>query len=76
MAHLKDLGHLEAPKISEGAYSLSEGATKLPDGTVQLPKGTAVPEGAIRLPDCNIKLPKGTSPCRRMRCRTRSAAST
>ncbi|GFE16341.1 hypothetical protein Sgleb_43880 [Streptomyces glebosus] len=60
MAHLKDLGHVEAPKISEGAYSLPEGALKMPDGTVQLPKGAAVPDGAIKLPDGSIKLPEGT----------------
>ncbi|GGX36382.1 hypothetical protein [Streptomyces noursei] len=60
MAHLKNAGHLQVPKISEGAYSLPEGATKLPDGTVQLPKGTAVPEGATRLPDGSIKLPEDT----------------
>ncbi|MGD3112459.1 hypothetical protein [Streptomyces sp. YGL11-2] len=60
VAHLKDAGHLQVPKISEGAYSLPEGATKLPDGTVQLPKGTAVPEGATKLPDGRIKLPEGT----------------
>ncbi|MEU3992259.1 hypothetical protein AB0F24_28545 [Streptomyces platensis] len=60
MAHLKGLGHVEAPKISEGAYSLPEGATKMPDGTVQLPKGATVPDGAIKLPDGRIKLPEGT----------------
>ncbi|MGA4880088.1 hypothetical protein [Streptomyces lydicamycinicus] len=60
MAHLKGLGHVEAPKISEGAYSLPEGSVKLPDGTVQLPKGAAVPDGAIKLPDGGIKLPEGT----------------
>ncbi|MBM4793011.1 hypothetical protein HXP44_13350 [Streptomyces sioyaensis] len=61
MAHLKDAGHIEAPKISEGAFSLPEGATKMPDGTVQLPKGAAVPDGAIKLPDGRIKLPEGTT---------------
>ncbi|WP_274916647.1 hypothetical protein [Streptomyces sp. WZ-12] len=60
MAHLKNAGHFDVPKISEGAYSLPEGTTKLPDGTVQLPKGTATPEGATKLPDGRIKLPEGT----------------
>ncbi|KUL34926.1 hypothetical protein ADL22_29345 [Streptomyces sp. NRRL F-4489] len=60
MAHLKNTGHLQVPKISEGAFSLPEGAVKLPDGTVQLPKGTAIPEGATKLPDDRIKLPEGT----------------
>ncbi|WP_407549092.1 hypothetical protein QOM21_08265 [Streptomyces sp. Pv4-95] len=60
MAALKGLGHIEVPKISEGAFSLPEGAVKMPDGTVQLPKGAAVPDGAIKLPDGSIKLPKGT----------------
>ena len=60
IAHLKDLGHVEVPKISEGAYSLPEGAIKNPDGTIQLPKGAAIPEGATKLPDGSIKLPKGT----------------
>ncbi|MGF6945814.1 hypothetical protein [Streptomyces auratus] len=60
MAHLKGLGHVEAPKISEGAFSLPEGSVKMPDGTVQLPKGAAIPEGAIKLPDGSIKLPEGT----------------
>ncbi|MFI5523478.1 hypothetical protein [Streptomyces platensis] len=53
MAHLKGLGHIEAPKISEGA-------TKMPDGTVQLAKGAIVPDGAIKLPNGHIKLPEGT----------------
>ncbi|MGW7488992.1 hypothetical protein [Streptomyces sp. NPDC054786] len=60
MAHLKDAGHIETPKISEGAFSLPEGSVKMPDGTVQLPKGAAVPDGAIKLPDGRIELPKGT----------------
>lgn len=60
MAHLKGLGHVDAPKITEGAFSLPEGAVKMPDGTVQLPKGAAIPEGAIKLPDGSIKLPEGT----------------
>ncbi|BDH11476.1 hypothetical protein [Streptomyces hygroscopicus] len=60
IAHLKDLGHVEVPKISEGAYSLPEGAAKMPDGTIQLPKGAAIPEGATKLPDGRIELPKGT----------------
>ncbi|SHM52404.1 hypothetical protein [Streptomyces yunnanensis] len=60
MAHLKNAGHLQVPKISEGAYSLPEGATKLQDGTVQLPKGTAVPDGATKLPHDRIKLPEDT----------------
>ncbi|WP_030413256.1 hypothetical protein [Streptomyces sp. NRRL S-1448] len=61
IGHLKNTGHLETPKISDGAFSLPEGAVKLPDGTVQLPKGTAVPEGATKLPDGRIKLPEGTA---------------
>ncbi|MFE6739138.1 hypothetical protein [Streptomyces tubercidicus] len=60
MAHLKDAGHIEAPKISDGAFSLPEGSVKMPDGSVQLPKDAATPEGAIKLPDGNIKLPEGT----------------
>ncbi|MGX7761006.1 hypothetical protein ACWQ06_20420 [Streptomyces angustmyceticus] len=60
MAHLKDAGHIEAPKISEGAFSLPEGSVKMPDGSVQLPKDAAIPEGAIKLPDGNIKLPEST----------------
>lgn len=60
MAHLKDLGHVETPKISEGAYSLPEGAAKMPDGTIQLPDGAAIPEGATKLPGGRIKLPEGT----------------
>ncbi|GGU68310.1 hypothetical protein GCM10010211_37020 [Streptomyces albospinus] len=60
MAHLKGLGHVEVPKISEGAYSLPEGAVKMPDGTVELPKGAAIPEGATKLPDGRIELPKDT----------------
>ncbi|MFI0711373.1 hypothetical protein ACH4SK_12070 [Streptomyces inhibens] len=60
MAHLKGLGHVQTPKISEGAYSLPEGAAKMPDGTIQLPEGAAVPEGATKLPDGRIKLPEGT----------------
>ncbi|MFG2286542.1 hypothetical protein ACGFOU_10845 [Streptomyces sp. NPDC048595] len=60
MAHLKDAGHIEAPKISEGAYSLPEGSVTMPDGTVHLPKGTPVPDGATKLPDGNIKLPEDT----------------
>ncbi|MGG2460636.1 hypothetical protein ACO0M4_12595 [Streptomyces sp. RGM 3693] len=60
MAHLKNAGHLQVPKISEGAYSLPEGAAKLTDGTVQLPKGTAVPDGATKLPHDRIKLPEDT----------------
>ncbi|MFD7106117.1 hypothetical protein ACFWA8_25145, partial [Streptomyces celluloflavus] len=61
VAHLRNAGRLQVPKISEGAYSLPESATKLPDGTVQLPKGTAVPEGATKLPNGSIKLPEGTT---------------
>ncbi|MFJ5594766.1 hypothetical protein ACIQCG_34130 [Streptomyces noursei] len=61
MAHLKNAGHFQVPKISEGAYSLPEGASKMPDGTVQLPKGTAVPEGATKLPHGRIQLPEGTT---------------
>ncbi|MEU5542548.1 hypothetical protein AB0G85_09210 [Streptomyces sioyaensis] len=61
MAHLKGLGHVEVPKISEGAVSLPEGAVKMPDGTIQLPEGAAVPEGAIKLPDGRIELPKDTT---------------
>ncbi|MGD3111547.1 hypothetical protein [Streptomyces sp. YGL11-2] len=60
MAHFKNAGHLQVPKISEGAYSLPEGAAKLPDGTIQLPKDAAIPEGANKLPDGRIKLPEGT----------------
>ncbi|MGW7022603.1 hypothetical protein ACWGGS_25130 [Streptomyces decoyicus] len=60
MAHLKGLGHVETPKISEGAYSLPEGAVEMPDGTIQLPKGAAIPEGATKLPGGRIELPKGT----------------
>ncbi|SOE15105.1 hypothetical protein SAMN06272775_6039 [Streptomyces sp. 2323.1] len=60
MAHLKGLGHVEVPKISEGAYSLPEGAAKMPDGTIQLPDGAAIPEGATKLPGGRIKLPEGT----------------
>ncbi|WP_327701771.1 hypothetical protein OG530_07420 [Streptomyces decoyicus] len=60
LAHLKGLGHVETPKISEGAYSLPEGAAKMPDGTIQLPEGSAVPEGATKLPGGRIKLPEGT----------------
>ncbi|WP_052230240.1 hypothetical protein [Streptomyces sp. CT34] len=60
MAHLKNAGHLQVPKISEGAYSLPEGAAKLADGTVQLPKGTAVPDGATKLPHDRIRLPEDT----------------
>ncbi|WP_411129737.1 hypothetical protein [Streptomyces sp. x-19] len=60
IAHLKNAGHFQVPKISEGAYSLPEGATKLPDGTIQLPKDAAIPEGANKLPDGRIKLPEGT----------------
>ncbi|WP_204165951.1 hypothetical protein [Streptomyces sp. NEAU-S7GS2] len=60
MAHLKGLGHVEVPKISEGAYSLPEGAAKMPDGTIQLPGGAAIPEGATKLPDGRIELPKDT----------------
>ncbi|MFH9867064.1 hypothetical protein ACH4NT_13380 [Streptomyces lydicus] len=61
IGHLKNTGHIETPKISDGAFSLPEGAVKLPDGTVQLPKGTAVPDGATKLPDGRIKLPEGTA---------------
>ncbi|MFF8789568.1 hypothetical protein [Streptomyces sp. NPDC015125] len=60
VAHLKDAGHIEAPKIAEGACSLPEGSVEMPDGTVQLPKCAAVPDGAIKLPDGSIKLPKDT----------------
>ncbi|WP_329129102.1 hypothetical protein OG727_32125 [Streptomyces caniferus] len=60
LAHLKGLGHVETPKISEGAYSLPEGAAKMPDGTIQLPDGAAIPEGATKLPGGRIKLPEGT----------------
>ncbi|MGY4987536.1 hypothetical protein [Streptomyces nigrescens] len=60
LAHLKGLGHVETPKISEGAYSLPEGAAKMPDGTIQLPDGAAIPEGATKLPGGRIKLPDGT----------------
>ncbi|MGW8558009.1 hypothetical protein [Streptomyces tubercidicus] len=60
MAHLKGLGHVETPKISEGAYSLPEGAVEMPDGTIQLPKDAAIPEGATKLQDGSIKLPEGT----------------
>ncbi|BCK67963.1 hypothetical protein Srufu_019160 [Streptomyces libani subsp. rufus] len=60
MAHLKGLGHVEAPKISEGAYSLPEGAVEMPDGTIQLPRDAAIPEGATKLPDGRIELPKDT----------------
>ncbi|MGY4968311.1 hypothetical protein ACWGCC_03650 [Streptomyces nigrescens] len=60
MAHLKGLGHVEAPKISEGAYSLPEGAVEMPDGTIQLPKDATIPEGATKLPDGSIKLPEDT----------------
>ncbi|MEW2434102.1 hypothetical protein AB0952_07945 [Streptomyces caniferus] len=60
MAHLKGLGHVETPKISEGAYSLPEGAIKNPDGTIQLPKAAAIPEGATKLPGGRIELPKDT----------------
>ncbi|MFF7411047.1 hypothetical protein [Streptomyces lydicus] len=61
IGHLKNTGHIEIPKISDGAFSLPEGAVKLPDGTVQLPKGLAVPDGATKLPDGRIKLPEGTA---------------
>ncbi|MGW2416241.1 hypothetical protein ACWCV5_29300 [Streptomyces tubercidicus] len=60
MAHLKGLGHVETPKISEGAYSLPEDAVEMPDGTIQLPKDAAIPEGATKLPDGRIELPKDT----------------
>ncbi|MFI0261895.1 hypothetical protein ACH4OW_22995 [Streptomyces sp. NPDC017056] len=60
MTHLKGLGHVEIPKISDGAYSLPEGATKLSDGTIQLPKDAPLPEGATSLPDGRIKLPEDT----------------
>ncbi|MEU7433436.1 hypothetical protein AB0B07_21790 [Streptomyces sioyaensis] len=60
MAHLKGLGHVEVPNISEGAVSLPEGSVKMPDGTIQLPEGAAIPDGAIKLPDGSIKLPEGT----------------
>ncbi|MEW9518812.1 hypothetical protein [Streptomyces tubercidicus] len=60
IAHLKGLGHVQPPKISEGAYSLPEGAVEMPDGTIQLPKGAAIPEGATKLPGGSIKLPEGT----------------
>ncbi|GAA2314683.1 hypothetical protein Scani_48270 [Streptomyces caniferus] len=60
LAHLKGLGHVETPKISEGAYSLPEGAAKMPDGTIQLPKDAAIPEGATKLPGGRIELPKDT----------------
>ncbi|MFF3271640.1 hypothetical protein ACFYWU_11995 [Streptomyces chrestomyceticus] len=60
IGHLKGLGHVEIPKISEGAYSLPEGAAKLPDGTIRLPKDAAIPEGATVLPDRRIKLPEDT----------------
>ncbi|MFI1501735.1 hypothetical protein [Streptomyces platensis] len=61
MTHLKGLGHVQTPKISEGAYSLPEDAIKTSDGTIQLPKDAAVPEGATRLPGGRIKLPEGTA---------------
>ncbi|MFG3112821.1 hypothetical protein ACGF4C_00315 [Streptomyces sp. NPDC048197] len=60
MAGLKDAGHLEVPKISDGAVSLPEGSLKMPDGTIQLPKDATIPEGATRLPNGNIKLPEDT----------------
>ncbi|WP_432141882.1 hypothetical protein [Streptomyces sp. bgisy084] len=60
LAHLKDLGHVQTPKISEGAYSLPEGAVEMPDGTIQLPKNAAIPEGATKLQDGSIELPKDT----------------
>ncbi|MCK7626953.1 hypothetical protein MUU72_28310 [Streptomyces sp. RS10V-4] len=60
MAHLKNAGHFQVPKISEGVYSLPEGATKLPDGTIQLPKDAAIPEGANKLSGSRVKLPEGT----------------
>ncbi|MFF4602608.1 hypothetical protein ACFY12_07615 [Streptomyces sp. NPDC001339] len=60
VAHLKNTGHAEVPKISDGAYSPPEGSVELPDGTVQLPKDTPIPEGATRLPNGNVKLPDGT----------------
>ncbi|MFF4606001.1 hypothetical protein ACFY12_25075 [Streptomyces sp. NPDC001339] len=60
MVGLKDAGHLEVPKISDGAFSLPEGAQKLPDGTIQLPKDAAIPEGATRLSGGRIKLPEDT----------------
>ncbi|MFJ9468695.1 hypothetical protein [Streptomyces caniferus] len=60
LAHLKGLGHVQTPKISEGAYSLPEGAVEMPDGTIQLPKGAAIPEGATKLPGGRIELPKET----------------
>ncbi|MFF9784144.1 hypothetical protein [Streptomyces nigrescens] len=60
LAHLKDLGHVQTPKISDGAYSLPEGAVEMPDGTIQLPKGAAIPEGATKLPGDRIELPKDT----------------
>lgn len=60
MAGLKDAGHIEVPKISDGAVSLPEGSLKMPDGTIQLPKDATIPEGATRLPNGNIKLPEDT----------------
>ncbi|MGA5631451.1 hypothetical protein [Streptomyces lydicamycinicus] len=60
MAGLKDAGHIEVPKISDGAVSLPEGSLKMPDGTIQLPKGATIPEGATRLPNGNFKLPEDT----------------
>ncbi|MEU9122806.1 hypothetical protein AB0C96_23580 [Streptomyces sp. NPDC048506] len=60
MAGLKAAGHIEVPKISDGAVSLPEGSLKMPDGTIQLPKGATIPEGATRLPNGNIKLPEDT----------------
>jgi hypothetical protein len=61
VARLKDAGHFQVPKISEGAFSLPEGAARLPDGTVRLPKDTAIPAGATKLPNGTIKLPEGTT---------------
>ncbi|UQA96643.1 hypothetical protein [Streptomyces halobius] len=60
MAHLKGLGHVEIPKISDGAYSPPEGAVEMPDGTIQLPKDAPIPEGATKNPDGSIELPKDT----------------
>ncbi|MFE7312897.1 hypothetical protein ACFU7T_07275 [Streptomyces sp. NPDC057555] len=60
IAGLKDAGHIEVPKISDGAVSLPEGSLKMPDGSIQLPKDATIPEGATRLPNGNIKLPEDT----------------
>ncbi|MFD9339677.1 hypothetical protein ACFWBF_35665 [Streptomyces sp. NPDC060028] len=61
VAGFRGIGKIEAPTLSDGAFTLPEGAHLLPDGTVKPPAGAEVPAGSVKLPDGTVRLPDGTA---------------